>query len=76
MNVAERREWTRARLRYRPVFAMHNYRVPSVQWTVDYPRSDRHLLQGMSASRSRQLRRPDSLPNFQANMIKKLLPYG
>jgi hypothetical protein len=40
-------EWTRARLRYRPVFGMHNYRVPSYQWTVDYPRSDRHLLQGI-----------------------------
>ncbi|MCG3203827.1 MAG: 50S ribosomal protein L35 [Elusimicrobia bacterium] len=36
----------------------------------------RHLLQGMSASRSRQLRRPDTLTNIQARMIKSLLPYG
>lgn len=36
----------------------------------------RHLLQGMSASRSRQLRRGDTLSNVQAIMIKKLLPYG
>jgi large subunit ribosomal protein L35 len=36
----------------------------------------RHLLQGMSASRSRQLRRPDTLNNVQARVIKTLLPYG
>jgi len=36
----------------------------------------RHLLQGMSASRSRQLRRPDILNKTQEKMIKKLLPYG
>jgi hypothetical protein len=48
-------EWTRARLRYRPVFAIHNYRVPPNQWTVDYPRSDRHLLEGI-----RRLTRIDS----------------
>jgi large subunit ribosomal protein L35 len=36
----------------------------------------RHLLQGMSSSRSRQLRRPDQLSNVQAKMIKTLLPYG
>ena len=36
----------------------------------------RHLLQGMSASRSRQLRRPDSLTKVEARMIKRLLPYG
>jgi len=48
-------EWTRARLRYRPVYAVHNYRVSPLQWTVDYPRSDRHLLQGI-----RRLTRIDS----------------
>lgn len=36
----------------------------------------RHLLQGMSASRSRQLRRPETLTNVQARVIKHLLPYG
>jgi large subunit ribosomal protein L35 len=36
----------------------------------------RHLLQGMSASRSRQLRRPETLNLTQQKMIKKLLPYG
>lgn len=36
----------------------------------------RHLLQGMSASRSRQLRRPDTLNNTQAKIIKKLMPYA
>ena len=36
----------------------------------------RHLLQGMSSSRSRQLRRPDTLTNKEAKMIKRLLPYG
>ncbi len=36
----------------------------------------RHLLQGMSASRSRQLRRPNSLTNVQAKVVKRLLPYG
>ena len=36
----------------------------------------RHLLQGMSASRSRQLRRPDVLNRTQEKMMKKLLPYG
>jgi hypothetical protein len=40
-------EWTRARLRYRPVPIVHNYRANPLQWTVDYPRSDRHLLQGI-----------------------------
>jgi Domain of unknown function (DUF4159) len=40
-------EWTRARLRWRPVPVVHGYRASPLQWTVDYPRSDRHLLQGM-----------------------------
>src|SRR5712691_6224533 len=40
-------EWTRARLHYRSLPVVHNYRASSLQWTVDYPRSDRHLLEGI-----------------------------
>lgn len=36
----------------------------------------RHLLQGMSASRSRTLRRPDTLNRTQARVIKRLMPYS
>ncbi len=37
----------------------------------------RHLLQGMSSSRSRQLRRPTTIENSnEARVIKRLLPYG
>lgn len=36
----------------------------------------RHLLQGMSASRSRSLRRPDILNLTQAAEIKRLMPYA
>ena len=36
----------------------------------------RHLLQGMSSSRSRQFRRQKTLTNVQAQVIKRLLPYG
>jgi large subunit ribosomal protein L35 len=36
----------------------------------------RHLLQGMSASRSRQLRRPDTLNKTETKVLKRLLPYG
>ncbi|MCB4756907.1 MAG: 50S ribosomal protein L35 [Elusimicrobia bacterium] len=36
----------------------------------------RHLLQGMSAGRSRFLRRPGQLNTTQTRMIKRLLPYG
>ena len=44
---------------------------------VKYKRAGaRHLLQGMSASRSRQLRRPDILNNQNASVVKRLLPYG
>src|SRR5581483_1334007 len=38
-------EWTRARLRYPSVYG--NYRGEDLNWTIDYPRSDRHLLQGI-----------------------------
>src|SRR5215475_12468045 len=44
-------EWTRARLRYPDVTGFGRYsgggfRFPGY-WTMDYPRSDRHLLQGV-----------------------------
>lgn len=38
-------EWTRARLRYPSVYAP--YGGEDLNWTIDYPRSDRHLLQGI-----------------------------
>jgi len=37
-------EWTRARLRYPSVYAGWG---EDLNWTIDYPRSDRHLLQGI-----------------------------
>jgi hypothetical protein len=40
-------EFTRARLRYPSIFGLHGMRDGYNQWTVDYPRSDRHLLQGV-----------------------------
>jgi hypothetical protein len=46
-------EWTRARLRYPGVF--RGWRGADLSWTTDYPRSDRHLLQGV-----RRLTRIDS----------------
>jgi hypothetical protein len=51
----QKTEWTRARLRYPAVGTLHNwydFRGEPVDggplnWTIDYPRSDRHLLQGI-----------------------------
>ena len=43
-------EWTRARLRYPDITGYPNhsfYRDFSGYWTMDYPRSDRHLLAGV-----------------------------
>ncbi len=41
-------EWTRARLRYPSLMMVHPpVRDGYERWTVDYPRSDRHLLQGI-----------------------------
>ena len=40
-------EWTRARLRYPSFLAPHGVPDGNRRWTVDYPRSDRHLLQGI-----------------------------
>ncbi len=38
-------DWTRARLRYPGIF--RGFRGGDMNWTIDYPRSDRHLLQGV-----------------------------
>ena len=41
-------EWTRARLRV-PGYGRGYYRGgDDLNWTIDYPRSDRHLLQGFA----------------------------
>ena len=42
---AKRTEWTRARLHYPSVYARYGRR--DFNWTIDYPRSDRHLLEGV-----------------------------
>src|SRR6201992_3923673 len=53
-DYAQKAEWTRARLRYPDIYGYPNrdLRLRSGrpwpgQWTMDYPRSDRHLLQGV-----------------------------
>lgn len=43
----ETHEWTRGRLRYPSFMAPHGYPDGYRRWTVDAPRSDRHLLQGI-----------------------------
>ena len=43
----QKTEWTRARLRYPSVYAGYYRRGGDLNWTIDYPRSDRHLLQGV-----------------------------
>src|SRR5262245_31145582 len=41
-------EWTRARLMYRDYAgARGGFGFGNGSWTIDYPRSDRHLLQGI-----------------------------
>src|ERR1041384_5317469 len=40
-------EWTRARLIYPSVYGMHGLADGFRRWTIDYPRSDRLLLQGI-----------------------------
>ena len=49
----DKTEWTRARLKYPDI--THGMYGRDVYWTMDYPRSDRHLLQGV-----RRLTRIDS----------------
>src|SRR5271170_732257 len=59
----QKHEWVRARLRYPDIFGYPDHsrfrlrggRPWPGQWTMDYPRSDRHLLQGV-----RRLTRIDS----------------
>src|SRR5258706_7961252 len=47
-DYQEKTEWTRARLRYPSVYGNRGWRGSDLNWTIDYPRSDRHLLQGVS----------------------------
>jgi len=47
-------EWTRARLHYPSVYGNRRFGL-DLNWTIDYPRSDRHLLEGV-----RRLTRIDS----------------
>src|ERR1700733_6054666 len=42
----QKTEWTRARLRYPSVYAQFRGQL-DLNWTIDYPRSDRHLLAGV-----------------------------
>ena len=43
----QKTEWTRARLIYHSLLAPHGYPDGFRRWTIDYPRSDRLLLQGI-----------------------------
>ncbi len=54
-DYMDKHEWTRARLRYTPFINVHGVPDGYNRWTVDYPRSDRHLLEGV-----RRLTRIDS----------------
>src|ERR1035438_7114041 len=42
----QKTEWTRARLRYPSVYGQSRWGL-DLNWTIDYPRSDRHLLLGV-----------------------------
>ncbi len=47
-DYQEKTEWTRARLRYPSIYGQSfRRRGGDLNWTIDYPRSDRHLLQGV-----------------------------
>jgi hypothetical protein len=47
-DYLDKHEWTRARLRYPSFLNVHGYMADGFnRWTVDYPRSDRHLLEGV-----------------------------
>jgi hypothetical protein len=46
-DYMDKHEWTRARLRYRSFINVHGIPDGYNRWTVDYPRSDRHLLSGV-----------------------------
>ena len=45
-DYLDKTEWTRARLRYPSVYG-RSWRGGDLNWTIDYPRSDRHLLAGV-----------------------------
>ncbi len=51
----QKAEWTRARLRYPSIGGRSRWGGGGMDWTTDYPRSDRHLLEGV-----RRLTRIDS----------------
>jgi len=42
----QKTEWTRARLKYPSVYGRPGFGL-DLNWTIDYPRSDRHLLAGV-----------------------------
>jgi hypothetical protein len=44
---AQKTEWTRARLHYPSVYGNSRRYGLDLNWTIDYPRSDRHLLEGV-----------------------------
>ena len=44
---SKKTEWTRARLRYNDYRGFGRRRFGGGAWTTDYPRSDRHLLEGV-----------------------------
>jgi hypothetical protein len=48
-DYMDKHDWTRARLHYSSPFNAHGVYPPDNynRWTVDYPRSDRHLLAGV-----------------------------
>ena len=50
-DYQDKTDWTRARLRYRNygggLLGYRGFRRGAGSWTTDYPRSDRHLLQGV-----------------------------
>ena len=46
-DYQQKTEWTRARLRYPSVYGNRGWRGGDLNWTIDYPRSDRHLLEGV-----------------------------
>jgi hypothetical protein len=43
---SQKTDWTRARLHYPSVYGESRW-APDLNWTIDYPRSDRHLLEGV-----------------------------
>src|ERR1035438_1770432 len=45
-DYLDKHDWTRARLKYTPFINVHGTPDGYNRWTVDYPRSDRHLLAG------------------------------